>query len=103
MKRNGERGNRRQGRENKIVVEGIITAADWDEDGNITGIQILTTDDEAYGIENSDPFMNLVQKSVQASGSLKRGRGGEQNIYIRKISLLEDEPDDEMFRAEFVR
>lgn len=78
-------------RQIKTVVEGIITAGDWDDDGTIRAIRILTTDEDEYLVENGDLFMNLMQKSVQASGITHMNKYGEKTIHIKKISVLGNE------------
>lgn len=87
-----EKNNTRlKNRQIKTVVEGIITAGDWDDDGTIRALRILTTDEDEYLVENGDLFMNLLQKSVQASGITRMSKYGEKTIHIKKISVLENE------------
>jgi hypothetical protein len=83
-------------RQIKTVVEGIITAGDWDDDGTIRAIRILTTDEDEYLVENGDLFMNLMQKSVQASGITRMNKYGQKTIHIKKISVLENEFAEEI-------
>lgn len=78
-------------RQMKTVVEGIITAGDWDDDGTIRAIRILTTDEDEYLVENGDLFMSLMKKSVQASGISQMNKYGQKTIHIKKISVLENE------------
>lgn len=95
MGRHGERFKDRDHREMKTVVEGVVVAADWDHVGNVTHIQLLSTDEDAYRIENPAMFMDLLQKSVRVSGVVRRDRHGAKVIRIRKCALLEARFGDE--------
>ena len=75
----------------KTTIQGIITASDWDEDGNIIAIKVLTTDESEYFIENGEMFMDLVQKSVEASGVIRETKRGTKSIQIKKCNVLAGE------------
>ncbi len=86
----------RKTRETKTTVEGIIAASDWDENGNVTDIMILSADEEEYHIENGDLFLNLIRNTVEACGIVRQHRNGTRSIHIRKCSVLKNEFEDDL-------
>lgn len=94
MKRNGFKAKNRETREAKTVIEGKMMAAEYEGNGSIMELNILTSDEEEYFIENGEMFMNLAGKNVRASGILREGRRGIKTFHIKKISVLDSESDD---------
>lgn len=76
-------------RSEKETIDGILTASDWDESGNVTEIKLLTFDDDEYLIENGDFFLNMVKKSVRVIGSVTQSGAEFKIIKIKKCSILE--------------
>jgi hypothetical protein len=89
MKEVGHRGRNRENRETKIRVEGILAASEWDGDGTVTRVRLLTTDEEEYAIENGESFLNLARKYVRVSGALRPSRTGGPTLRVRKITVLD--------------
>ncbi|MEE4359399.1 MAG: hypothetical protein V2I97_23205 [Desulfococcaceae bacterium] len=90
MRRNEKKSVNREMRKGKSLVEGIIAAAEWDDEGNVTEIRILTTEEDEYIIENGEMFMDLIRKHVQASGSTHVNKNGSKSIEIKKCSLVDN-------------
>jgi hypothetical protein len=94
MKQNGKTDRSRGIREDKAVIEGVITAFDWDEDGNVTGIRILTIDEHEYIIENGEVFMGFICKRVRAVGRVREHHDRSMSIQIQKCVIVEEGVDD---------
>ena len=73
------------------TVEGLLIPCGWDDDGGVIEMEIQGTDEETYGIENSEFFLNIAGKSIQASGVINISKRGEKRIFIKKIAIMENE------------
>jgi hypothetical protein len=77
------------------TLVGIITPSAWDESDRVREVSLSATDDEEYIIENSDRFLELVQKPIRAVGVVKIGKKVHRAINIKKFELLESASVDE--------
>jgi hypothetical protein len=73
------------------TVEGILTPCAWDDDGGVLEMVIQATDEETYRIENSEFFLKLVGKYIQAAGAISTSKKGEKRISIKKIVIMEND------------
>jgi hypothetical protein len=84
--------------EARETIAGVLTPAEWDEDGRVTAVMLSALDDEEYLIENGEKFLDLLHHNVQASGVVKRDRKRFRTINIKKIVLtgppVPEEADD---------
>lgn len=71
------------------TLVGIITPSAWDESDQVSEVSLSATDDEEYIIENSERFLDLVQKPIRAVGLVKVGKKVHRAINIKKFELLE--------------
>lgn len=97
MKETDRRGRNREHRDAKITLEGILTAAEWDRDGAVTRIRLLATDESEYDIENGESFLNLTQKFVRVSGTIRFSSRGAPRIWVRKCTILETPMEEDGF------
>ncbi len=79
---------KKKARENETLV-GIVTPVQWDEDDRVTAVALCATDDEQYLIENGEQFLDLIQKSIQATGVVSRDVKPSRSITIREFCILE--------------
>jgi hypothetical protein len=68
---------------------GIVTPFEWDERDQVCQVSLSATDDEEYIIENSERFLDLVQKPIRAAGVVKFGKKTHRSINIKKFELLD--------------
>lgn len=73
------------------TVEGLLIPCAWDDDGVVLEMELQTTDEKTYGIENSDSFLSLVGKCIHATGPISTGKNGERRIFIKKIAIMEND------------
>jgi len=73
------------------TVEGLLIPCAWDDDGVVLEMEIHTTDEKIYGVENSEFFLNLVGKCIHATGPISTGKKGEKQIFIQKIDIMEND------------
>ncbi|QTA82596.1 Uncharacterized protein dnl_49740 [Desulfonema limicola] len=92
----GRRLKKQDSRETHSLIEGIITASDWDNDGNVIEIRLQTTDEDEYLIVNGELFTGLIRKYVLVSGIIKIQRNGSKTIHIKKCTILESQQDGEL-------
>ncbi|BBO85109.1 hypothetical protein DSCO28_56750 [Desulfosarcina ovata subsp. sediminis] len=71
------------------TLVGIVTPSAWDESDRVFEVSLSATDDEEYVIENSERFLDLVQKPIRAVGMVKVGKKVHRTINIKKFELLE--------------
>ena len=71
------------------TLVGVVIPYAWDESDQIAEVSLSATDDEEYIIENSERFLDLVQKPIRAVGLVKSGKKVQRAINIKKYELLE--------------
>jgi len=79
---------KKKARESETLT-GIVTPVQWDEDDRVTAVALCATDDEQYLIENSEQFLSLIQKSIQATGVVQRDAKPPRSIIIEHFCILE--------------
>jgi hypothetical protein len=77
------------------TIVGVLTPAEWDEEGRVTAVMLAALDDEEYLVENGKKFIGLVHRNVQASGIVKSDRKRFRIINIKKIVLIEPPAPEE--------
>lgn len=71
------------------TLTGIVTPIAWDASDQVTSVALYATDDEEYLIENGDKFIDLIQKSIEATGMVKRDKKSAKSIFIKRFNMLE--------------
>ena len=71
------------------TLTGIVTPIQWDEFGQVAAVALFATDDEEYLIENGEKFLDMVQKSIEATGRVKRDKKSSKSIFIKRFEILE--------------
>jgi hypothetical protein len=82
----------------QIAVKGIVTPADWDEDGSITAVVISTSFEEEYLVENDTlggELLELIGAEVIVRGTAGPEKKGCRTIAVKEYELLEDEDEEE--------
>lgn len=51
-------------KKNKIKINGIILACDWDNNGNPVGLKLYATDETEYHINFDKKFLDFLKKPV---------------------------------------
>lgn len=90
----GKKSKKQEIRESQSLIQGIITASDWDKDGNVIEIRLQTIDEEEYLILNGELFTGLIRKYVLLSGNIKEQKNGIKTIHIKKCTILENNQDE---------
>lgn len=94
------KGNRKykkqEKREAQSLIEGIITASGWDDNGKVTEIKLQTIEEDEYHIINGDLFSGLVRKYVLVSGNIGTQKNGTKTIHIKKCTILENQQNGEL-------
>ena len=82
----------------KITVQGIVTAASWDEYDDIVSVKIETLDEETYFVtddEMGQAIMDYVQEEVEVTGTVHSDEDQNKWITIIDFSVFEDADYDE--------
>ncbi len=77
--------------EEEESIIGTVTAATTDSSGKVTAVKIVTDDGE-YLVANNDKgkeLLKLVDKDVDASGSIKES-GGKKTITVTEFEVIEE-------------
>ena len=75
----------------KIVITGLVTAADWDDEDNIVKISIATADEEEYLVGDNpmgDELLELVKNNVKVVGTVEEDEYGDKYIFVDHYEIL---------------
>ena len=74
----------------EVVCTGIITPADWDQEGNITAFNVSTYREEEYILEGDhfSNFSDLLHHPVQLTGILREMEKGKKVLCVRSFRFL---------------
>jgi hypothetical protein len=76
----------------EVTIRGLVTPAEWDETGKVTGIAISGFNEEEYAIEG-DPkgreLLSLLRKEVEVKGTVEWG-GENRVIRISRYDLIRE-------------
>lgn len=92
MSRNiNKKATQRENRPVRRTLRGLVTPAQWDADGKLTAVAIMTNEEEEYLIE-SDEFgallMDLQRSLVEVYGSISIVARDEKHIRVKKFRVL---------------
>jgi len=79
------------GRPNEVILKGIITVADWDEDCNVTAIYLSTPDEKEYLVGNNDKgeeLFHYITRNVKVIGIIGEDKYGKEKITVNEYKLL---------------
>jgi len=82
----------------QITIKGIVTPADWDDNGNIIAVVVSTPLEEEYLVEGGDlraELLRLVGAEVIVKGTPGTDRHRCKTIIVEHYGLLEHETEDE--------
>ncbi|MDP8214417.1 MAG: hypothetical protein RAO92_01320 [Candidatus Euphemobacter frigidus] len=83
---------------NRITIKGIVNAADWEDDGSIIRVAILTSDDEEYLVADNEmgrELLDFESEGVKATGVVSESEYGEKTIILSSYNVIEYEPSVE--------
>ena len=72
-------------------IEGIIIPSNWDEEGNIRGVSLHTTDEKEYRVEYGRVGRELlahIHDKVEATGKIRERLDGCLYINVRSYLTL---------------
>ena len=78
-------------------IEGIILPSNWDEDGNIKGVSLHTSDEKEYCVEYGGVGRELlahVHHKVTAIGKIRERLDGRLYINVKSYMTLEESPHE---------
>lgn len=81
----------------EIRISGIINSLEWDDDDNITEIEISTAGED-YIVDPSGigkELFDYVGEDVEVVGTVSKAKGDNNVIKIIKYELLDYEEDDD--------
>jgi len=65
--------------ENEIIIRGIITPCEWNEDESVKSVSIASEDEQEYLVEYSDKNIELLRylrKMICATGKYREDKNG---------------------------
>ena len=75
---------------NRVKIQGLVSPADWDEEGNVIAVSIATFDeDEYFVLRNSmgQKILPLLHKVVEIDGAVKQ-INKRKHIEIAEFHLI---------------
>ncbi len=74
----------------ELSIRGILIPAEWDEEGNIIGLSIMTVDEKEYVVEEKTErrgLFDLVRHEVEVRG-LAREEAGRKAILVESYKQI---------------
>ena len=87
----------------KPKIEGIIIPSSWDENGNIKGVSLHTSNETEYWVENSGVGRELlthIHHKVEAIGKIRERLDGRMSISVRNYLRIEEPLEEKEERVE---
>ena len=81
----------------EITVSGIINSLEWDDDDNITAVE-LSTDDMDYIVESNrlgKELFDCIGEEVEVVGIVTKNDGENNNIKITSYEIIDFYDDDD--------
>jgi hypothetical protein len=81
----------------KLIIEGIIIPYNWDENGNIKGVSIHTSDEKEYRVQHSGVGRQLlayIHHKVEVTGKIRERLDGRLYISIRSYLTIGETSDE---------
>ena len=76
---------------NLTTITGLIIPANWDRDGNVTGVAISTHDEDEYLVQErakGAEMLRLVRREVEVTGWAELDQG-KKTITVKDYRLLQ--------------
>lgn len=90
-------------RSGMITLEGYVAPCNWDENGEIIGIELVTNDSREFSIEHSGPGAELIEfvdEYVEIRGTVSR-KEDSYRLHVHGFEVMDapeiedwDEDDD---------
>ena len=81
----------------KRIVEGVVTAFDWDQDDEVVAVSIVTEDDEIivndYG--DGELLLDYIGETVKVTGKVYEDEDESIHIKVKSFELTDDVSDDD--------
>ncbi len=74
-----------------ITITGLLVPDKWDEKGAITGLALLTGDEEKYLImpdDNLGPLLSVLRQTIELQGTVKMEKGKKLFFYHSAPSVI---------------
>ncbi len=81
----------------EMTISGVVMAIEWDDDDEITEIE-LSTDDDSYYIEKNalwDELVDLCDTQVEATGVITEEKDGTKQMIVTGYESLDEIDYDE--------
>ena len=79
-------------------IEGVIIPSNWDEDGNIKGVSLHTSDEKEYRVEYGGVGKELlghIHHKVAATGKIRERLDGRLYINVKSFMTLGESQADQ--------
>lgn len=84
----------KEDKRNYITLRGIIVPADWDRDGEIVNLALLTDDEREFLIEKEDIIWDslfaLLREEISVTASHRLNRYSKPTIAIKTFEKIEN-------------
>jgi len=78
----------------EVTITGRIWAADWDNNDKVISVAIVTEEGKEYYVldnANSKKLLKLIQKIVEAMGTIGQDDEGNKTIAVRAFEVIKEE------------
>ena len=93
MEMNGQNSRRGALQSKSITLSGLLVPDKWDDKGTITGLALLTKDEEKYLIKpdnNLGPLLPALRRTISLEGVVKMDKGKKLLFYHSPPAAIGD-------------
>lgn len=87
----------KKARPKEVTLTGTIMPSEWDEDDQVTGIMLLTEDEEEYPIVVNpiqEELLDFVKHEVELTGTLGEDEEGSPIFETISFEVLDEDEDE---------
>lgn len=97
------------GNEKWVTIRGVVSAVDWNDDGDVTQVAIQTPDEDEYIVLEEGEGKELLEyenEEVEVQGAIRKNNYGDNTIIVERFDVVsppfsDDSYGDESWDEEF--
>lgn len=81
----------------EMLISGVVMAVEWDDDDDVTEIEISTDDDSYYVEKNAlwEELVDFCDTQVEVTGIVTEAKDGTKQVLVTSYETLDDIDYDE--------
>jgi hypothetical protein len=81
----------------EVTVRGIVVPTEWNTEGRVLRVAILTSDEQQYDVADSGPGKHLLgalREEIEACVRIIKGKGCRRTVTVVSYDVVDDKDDD---------